>query len=218
MDRHNDSLSKENKGAGDGAEAVSVRREFPDTAYWNPSVRTDDNGEATVKFNVPDSLTTWRAKARGVTASTQLGGASVDTVTTKSLLLRPAFPRFLLMGDQLQLAALLHNYTEGDVEVEVSLTAKGVQPEGSGGFATHRVKIAAGEHQKLEWPARVESVAGPGSEAVLTIAAKPLAEGVPGDTVEITLPVHTLTTAEVVATSGECAGLYNRAGQATGAE
>lgn len=203
IDRHNASLSKENKGAGGGGEGATVRREFPDTAYWNPRVRTDESGEATVTVNVPDSLTTWRATARGVTASTQVGGATVDTIATKSLLLRPALPRFLLMGDRLKLATLLHNYTEGEVEVDVSLAAKGVQPEGSGGFATHRVRIPAGDQKKLEWPARVESVAGPGSRATLTIAAKPLTAGVPGDSVQITLPVNTLTTAEVVATSGE---------------
>jgi len=203
IDRHNASLSQENKGAGDGGENITVRREFPDTAYWNPSVRTDEKGEATVTVDLPDNLTTWRATAKGVTTSTQVGSASSDVLASKSLLLRPAFPRFLLMGDRLTLATLLHNYTENEVEVEVGLSAKGVQPDGSDSFAVQRVRIPAGDQRKLDWPARVEIVAGGGSRATLTLTAKPLAQGVPGDSVELTLPVHTLTTAEVVATSGE---------------
>ncbi|MHB0869769.1 MAG: Ig-like domain-containing protein [Chloroflexota bacterium] len=203
VDRFNENLPKENKGAGGGGEEPSVRRQFPDTAFWNPALRTDEKGEAKVTLTLPDNLTTWRATARGVTASTQVGSASVDTVTSKSLLLRPAFPRFLLMGDRVTLATLLHNYGEREVEVEVSLAAKGVRPEEGSEFAPQRVKVAPGDLQRLEWPAVVESVPGGGSQAVLSLAARPLAEGVPSDSVEMTLPVHTLTTAEVVATSGE---------------
>lgn len=203
VDRHNADLARENKGAGGGDETPTVRREFPDTAYWNPRVRTDERGEARVALTLPDSLTTWRAAAQGVTASTQVGSATADAIASKSLLLRPAFPRFLLMGDRLSLVTLLHNYTAGEVEVEVALAASGVQSEEGTGFAPQRVRVPAGGLQQLQWPARVESVPGGGSTAVLTLTALPLTPGVLGDSVELTLPVNTLTTAEVVATSGE---------------
>lgn len=51
-----------------GAGKIRVRRQFADTAYWNPSVVTDQNGAASVSFPMPDNLTTWRATTRGVTA------------------------------------------------------------------------------------------------------------------------------------------------------
>lgn len=203
VDRYNENLPRENKGAGGGGEDPSVRRQFPDTAYWNPVLRTDDKGEAKVTLPLPDNLTTWRATAKGVTAETLVGSATVDTVTTKSLLLRPAFPRFLLMGDRVRLAALLHNYGDREVEVEVALSAKGVRPTEGTEFLPQRLKVAARGLQRVEWPGVVESVAGGSASAVLSLAARPLTEGVPSDAVEITLPVHTLTTAEVVATSGE---------------
>ena len=203
IDRYNENIPRENKGAGGGGDFDGIRREFPDTAFWDPRVQTDEKGEARIKVKLPDNLTTWRATARGVTASTQVGSTTADVVTSKSLLLRPAFPRFLLMGDHLQLATLLHNYTDREVEVEVGLSAKGVQPDEGSAFAPQRVKVVAGGLQRLEWPARVESVPGGGSKAILTLTARPLTEGVPGDSVEITLPVNPLTTAEVVATSGE---------------
>ena len=37
-----------------------VRKAFPDTAYWSPSVHTDATGHAHVTLTFPDSLTTWR--------------------------------------------------------------------------------------------------------------------------------------------------------------
>jgi alpha-2-macroglobulin len=203
VDRYNTDLSTQRKGAGGGSEVPTVRREFPDTAYWNPAVRTNDNGEATVTMTVPDSLTTWKTTAMGVTAATQVGTATAETVTTKSLLLRPAFPRFLLMGDHLKLSCFLHNYTDSEVEADVSLAATGVQPESGNGFATQRVRVAPGDMQKVEWPVKVDTVAGGGAAATLRLEARPAGGGVPGDSVDLTLPVNTLTTAESVVTSGE---------------
>ena len=45
-----------------------IRKAFPDTAFWAADVTTDSNGRATAKVDFPDSLTTWRATARVVTA------------------------------------------------------------------------------------------------------------------------------------------------------
>jgi hypothetical protein len=58
----------------------TIRREFKDTAFWQPDVVTGGDGTATVEFKLPDNLTTWRATARGVTADTRGGinGAEND--------------------------------------------------------------------------------------------------------------------------------------------
>ena len=45
-----------------------IRKAFPDTAFWAADVITDAAGHAHAKVDFPDSLTTWRATARGVTA------------------------------------------------------------------------------------------------------------------------------------------------------
>jgi len=39
----------------------TIRREFKDTAFWQPDVVTGGDGKATVSFKLPDNLTTWRA-------------------------------------------------------------------------------------------------------------------------------------------------------------
>lgn len=53
----------------------TIRKDFSDTAYWQPSTVTGSDGRATVKFRLPDNLTTWRATARAVTANTMVGVA-----------------------------------------------------------------------------------------------------------------------------------------------
>ncbi|NIP75190.1 MAG: hypothetical protein GTN90_03990, partial [Xanthomonadales bacterium] len=64
-------------GGGGLAEPIEVRTEFPDTAYWNPSVVTDAEGRAEVVVTLPDNLTTWRMDVRGTTVDTRVGSASV---------------------------------------------------------------------------------------------------------------------------------------------
>ena len=56
----------------------TVRKEFKDTAFWQPDVVTGGDGKATVTFNLPDNLTTWRATARAVTADTRVGSGSAE--------------------------------------------------------------------------------------------------------------------------------------------
>ena len=49
-----------------------VRKAFPDTAFWAADITTDRAGHAEAKVPFPDSLTTWRATARGVDAGSAL--------------------------------------------------------------------------------------------------------------------------------------------------
>jgi uncharacterized protein YfaS (alpha-2-macroglobulin family) len=65
-------VEEEGKGGGGGFVGEGlVRTRFVDTAYWNAIVRTDTNGWATVEVELPDNLTTWRMRGRGVTAGTR---------------------------------------------------------------------------------------------------------------------------------------------------
>lgn len=62
------------KSEGEPPQAL-IRKEFKDTAFWEPSAVTGKDGRATVKFRLPDNLTTWRATARGVTSDTMVGAS-----------------------------------------------------------------------------------------------------------------------------------------------
>jgi hypothetical protein len=47
--------------------------DFRDLLYWNPSVRTDANGQATVTFHASDDLTTWQIVAEGISETGKVG-------------------------------------------------------------------------------------------------------------------------------------------------
>ncbi len=76
-----------------------VRKFFPDTIEWLPTLVTDAGGKARASFNFPDSLTTWRATVRAVTRDTLVGQVVAKVITRKNLILRLETPRFMDQGD-----------------------------------------------------------------------------------------------------------------------
>jgi len=144
-------------GGGGGGEAPQVVREnFPDTAYWSPSVITDADGRATVKMRLPDNLTTWNVLARGLTADTRVGEATDLLVTTKDLLIRPVTPRFLVVGDHAELAAVVNNNTASDINAQVSLESHGFTLDNPS-TATQNVSVPAGGRARVAWPGTADN-------------------------------------------------------------
>jgi alpha-2-macroglobulin len=87
-----------------------VRKAFPDTAYWNPSVRTGADGHARVAFNFPDALTTWRTTIRAMSDDSKAGSVVTRVLVRKNLIVRLASPRFFRQGDETVLRVIAHNY------------------------------------------------------------------------------------------------------------
>jgi uncharacterized protein YfaS (alpha-2-macroglobulin family) len=147
------SLGEEGIGGGGGSEpapSIQVREEFLDTAYWNAAIITDADGHAQVKIVLPDNVTTWQIDARGVTTDTHVGQAEGLAVSTKDLLVRPVTPRFLVLGDHALLAAIVHNNTPDELNVDVALQANGFQLD-EPQSALQSVVIPPGDRQRLEW-------------------------------------------------------------------
>lgn len=204
VDRLIAQLAEGGKGGGGGGDggAPTVRREFPDTAYWNAAVRTGPDGTAQIELTLPDSLTTWTMDARAITADTRVGQARADIIATKDLLVRPALPRFFIAGDQAEIAAIVHNNTQADAEIEVKLTASGLQTAAA---TQRKVAIKAGDTARVVWPA---TVAGDATQVSVTMSAVTI--GAAGrsplqDAVEHTLPVYRYTTPETIGSSGQAA-------------
>ena len=137
-------------GGGGGAVTLPVRREFPDTAFWQPEIVTDASGEAVVSFAVPDSLTTWVLDLRGVTRDSRVGQAQAELVVAKPLLLRPVTPRFVVLGDHFPLAAIVHNNTEQPLDVQVQLQAPGFTLDDPAA-AVQTVSLEPGGRARVDW-------------------------------------------------------------------
>ncbi len=149
-------------GGGGGGEGgiFDIREDFVDTAYWNATVTTNADGTATFSVKLPDNLTTWRLDARAVTSGadglTLVGQKTFDLLSTKPLLIRPVTPRFLVVGDQVTLAAVVNNNTGKDMSVDVSIQGTGLTFTGN---AVQTFTIPSSGRQRVEWTATVDDAA-----------------------------------------------------------
>lgn len=161
-------------------EGIRIRQRFEDTALWEPSVITGPDGRASVEFEMPDNLTTWRAIARAIDRETRAGEGRETATVTMPLLVRLVLPRFYVEGDEGTAAAIVHNYTGEGKTVNVALTAEGAQIQGE---PRQQVSIPAEGIVRLTW--RITAT-GPG-EARFVVSA----DGGEGaqDAMETILPV-----------------------------
>ncbi len=209
VDRLNEQVADLAKGGGGGGDeaalgiGIEVRAEFPDTAYWEAIVQTDADGHAHVEIPLPDNLTTWRLSSKAVTEDTRVGQASTDIIATKALLVRPVAPRFFVVGDRVQLGAVVHNNTETAFGAEVRLAAQGVELAADSP-SVQSVNLSAGGRAQVTWNVTVldvpyvDLIFG-ASGGGLTDATKPtLATGPDG-----TIPVYRYRTPDVVGTAGQ---------------
>ncbi len=120
------SLINDYSGGADKFDPSKLRRDFKDTAFWAPRIRTNSRGIAKVKFKMPDNLTTWVATVRGATLNTQVGSATSSVTVTKDLLVRLEVPRFLVKGDTIYIVGIVHNNTPNPQKVKVWLECEGV--------------------------------------------------------------------------------------------
>ncbi len=85
-----------------GPAGTRVRTQFRPIAFFDGSVKTDANGDATVAFKLPDDLTTWRILALARTKDARFGSSDATFIATKPLVTTAILPQFARPGDILQ--------------------------------------------------------------------------------------------------------------------
>jgi alpha-2-macroglobulin len=157
----------------------TVRKEFKDTAFWQPDVVTGGDGKATVSFKLPDNLTTWRATVRGVTADTRVGSAIQKTIARKDVIMRLEMPRFLTEGDTVTISGVVHNFLKSDKSTKISLDLNGAQLLDS---PSSTVTIRPNGEHRVDWRVQANTV------GKLTLLAKALTD-TESDAVEMTMDI-----------------------------
>ncbi|MBI4863868.1 MAG: hypothetical protein HY815_26960, partial [Candidatus Riflebacteria bacterium] len=186
-------MGKEGGGGGPALAEPAVREYFPDTAFWSPSIVTDAGGKAHVTVEFPDSLTTWKATFRGVTADTAVGGGELSVITRKNLILRLKTPRFVTQRDELSFTMIVHNYLKSEKEVTLELDAGGLEVVGA---STSKVKVPADGEKAVDFAVRAPKAGD------FTLLARALTDQ-ESDAIKIVLPAVPHGVDKFVATSGQ---------------
>ena len=93
-------------------ETPQVRRNFNETAFFYPQLRTNDKGETQIVFDVPESNTRWRFRVLAHDKNLNTATAEAFTVSQKELMVTPNMPRFLRQSDRVSIATKISNLSD----------------------------------------------------------------------------------------------------------
>jgi uncharacterized protein YfaS (alpha-2-macroglobulin family) len=82
---------------------VKFRSDFRETAFFYPELRTNQNGEISLEFTMPDALTRWNLIGLSHTKDLMTGSFRKEIVTRKDLMIFPNMPRYVREGDTIRL-------------------------------------------------------------------------------------------------------------------
>lgn len=179
-------------GGADTGAAITVRTDFNPLAVFDPAVRTDAEGRATLTVKVPDNLTRYRVMVVAVAGGKQFGMTEASLIARLPLMVRPSAPRFLNFGDRFELPIVVQNQTDAPLTVDVAVRVGNLELTAGAG---RRIEIPANDRRELRFPATTQNV----GQARLQIAA---ASGDYADAATVDLPVYTPATTEAFATYG----------------
>ena len=103
------------------AASPRVRRDFPETLFWQPSLITDDTGHASVEIPVADSITTWRASVEGVSAAGKLGSMEIPLTVFQDFFVDLDLPAAMSLHDEISAPVTCYNYLQEPQTVNLSL-------------------------------------------------------------------------------------------------
>ncbi|MCD8194014.1 MAG: MG2 domain-containing protein, partial [Tannerellaceae bacterium] len=98
-----------------------VRENFTETAFFYPSLRTDQSGKLIIQFKLPESNTSWKFQVVAHTPQLEYGYLSKEIVSSKELMVIPNMPRFIRKGDQAVISTQVVNNSGSSIQGRVQL-------------------------------------------------------------------------------------------------
>ncbi|MHC1777379.1 MAG: alpha-2-macroglobulin [Lentimicrobium sp.] len=168
-----------------------IRRNLNETAFFYPQLTTNESGELSVEFSVPEALTRWNFMGLAHTTDLRFGQFSKEVVTRKELMVTPNLPRFFRDGDRMVIQSKVSNLTtnpmQGEAKLQLfdALTMKPVDESMQNQSNSRAVSLDAGGNTVVSWEIAIPS----GIDAVMVrISAQ---AGNHSDGEEVMLPVLT---------------------------
>jgi len=178
---------------GAGADAA-IREDFRPTAFFLPSVVTDENGRADVEFDFPDDLTTWRVTLVAVGRGREGGIVRKSVRTEMPLSANLELPRLFRKGDVLEIPAAAHQIGGAAIDADLAIAAATglrLRPEDRRFHVRTRPNAARGKDLRITAEAEGKAI----------VSADLTAEGEVRDRVKRTVPVVTRDTRRTEAVS-----------------
>ncbi|MEO8383364.1 MAG: alpha-2-macroglobulin family protein [Acidobacteriota bacterium] len=182
-------------GGGRDAGPGTLRKDFRVLAFWLGSLVTDAKGRARTEITLPESLTTYRIMAVAGDKQSRFGWDNAEIRINKPVMLTPAWPRFLSVGDKAFFGAVVHNQLK--TAGKATVTVESLDPQVLSFTTTSSsVQVAAGGSIEV----RFDAVANAIGTARVRMRVQ---MGRENDAFEDVIPVRILVSPETVAAYGE---------------
>ena len=138
-----------------------IRKNFNETAFFFPQLKTDAEGNVEFSFTIPEALTQWKLLTFAHTKDAASGYTEKTVVTQKPLMVQPNAPRFIREGDKMEFSAKVVNLTDKEVTgtavLELIDAATNAPIDGwfKNIFPTQFFTVAAGQSSALKFPMEV---------------------------------------------------------------
>lgn len=110
--------------AGDGNEESNARKDFRYVAYYNPSIITDNEGNASVSFKLPDNLTSFKVIAIAVNKQDRMGANFSRFTVSKPTEIRALLPNKVRIGDKFDARFSILNKEDSKKDYELFYSVK----------------------------------------------------------------------------------------------
>ena len=140
---------------------ISARKNLNETAFFNPHLRTNEEGEIIINFTVPEALTKWKMLGFAHTKELKTGLTEKTLVTIKDLMVVPNLPRFLREGDKMILTSKIVNLSDKALEGQTqlllfdALTMKPVDAVFKNSASQKTFQVEAGQSTLVNWEIEV---------------------------------------------------------------
>lgn len=188
----------EDEGGGGGSDSGvdTLRKDFRVLAFWLGSVATDATGRASVDVKLPESLTTYRIMAVAGDKISRFGSGESEIRINKPVTLKPAFPRFMAVGDRALFGSVVTSQLREAGAAVVTMRSLDPNILEIRGDARQTVQVGANGSVEV----RFEAVAKQFGRARVQMTAR---LGSESDSFEDVIPIEILSSPETVAAYGE---------------
>jgi TonB-dependent SusC/RagA subfamily outer membrane receptor len=103
----------------------SMRRNFHDDAFWQPSLRTNEKGKASFEVVYPDDITSWQAYFLAIGNRHQTDKKQLTINSFKALTARLSTPQFAVIGDSFNAVGRIANHNSDSINVVQTIAVAG---------------------------------------------------------------------------------------------
>lgn len=104
-----------------GGRLPQIRENFNETAFFYPSLLTNEEGNVMLQFTLPESNTTWKFQALANTEDMKYGMITKEVISSKPLMVVPNLPRFMRQGDEVSVSTQVINNSKASISGRVSV-------------------------------------------------------------------------------------------------